>query len=86
MAIMLRFGSKAPADSVTPQSAALAEICALSKCCPSQGVRVPAELFEAAEAEMTEIMRQRGYSDIGRAQMIAERNFLLFGVPVICGD
>lgn len=83
MTVLLRDKSAEPADAISPVARAIAAIAARMH---GDGPVFANKIeFEAAEKEMSALYEARGYSTIQRADL-PQRNFLLFGVPVICSD
>lgn len=82
MTVFLRAGSEAIEDDVTPQVPRLAELTARLTNLP---LCIDRTLYEEAEAEMLSLRKARGYSFIETAQL-PQRNFLLFGTPIVCED
>lgn len=42
--------------------------------------------FEGAKAEMTEVLRSRGWAGPGSCKEITRPNFMLMGVPIVRAD
>lgn len=86
MTVLLRWGTPAPDDHITPMAATLAMLCEAINERPlsirGEPLMVDDGTYAAAETEMLAIRKARGYSDLGRAQL-PNRNFLLFGVPIV---
>ena len=82
MTVLLRFGTEAPIDEITPVSPTLAMLYERINSAHADAIVVDAATYSAAEAEMMAIRKARGYSDVARAHL-SSRNFLLFGVPIV---
>lgn len=87
--VFARFGGGQIADEVTstvPTLAALMDrIGERQPWAVQDELPVDAETFARAEKEMKSVRAKRGYSDLPRADL-PQKNFLLFGVPVVCED
>lgn len=80
--VFIRGGGEPIEDDITPSVPRLAELAGRMTGLP---LCIDRQLYMEAEAEMVEIRRQRGYGWIETASL-PQRNFLLFGIPVVCED
>lgn len=75
-------------DEITPRAQTLAALKHILSTRPlalaTDPITVDHDTFVHAEAELATIMKERGYSSIARRAEISQRNFLFYGVPVIC--
>ncbi len=96
--VFLRSRSAQPADETTPQAQTLADIrrCMLDRppVLQAEPLQIDPRTFDEAEKEMMALLEKRGFMHrdgrnnvvlIQRAD-IPERNFLLFGIPVVCQE
>lgn len=82
MTVFIRSGTAEIEDEVTPQVPRLAE---LTRRLIGLPLCINRALYEEAEAEMLALRKQRGFNWIETAQL-PQRNFLLFGIPIVCED
>jgi hypothetical protein len=82
--VFLRSATKSPEDEVSPVMPTIAMCVRLleQRGFDDEPLTLSEGSYAAAESEMADLYRKRGYSGIARAQ-IPQRNFLLFGVPII---
>lgn len=89
-AILIRDIGGPTDDNVTPQVPHLAALCKAFRDRPlwqqSHPIAVDPDTFAAAEREMIQLRRAQGYNYIAMDGNIRAPNFLLYGVPVICGE
>lgn len=86
MTTFLRFGTDPIPDRISSECPTLAAIQAhiteRTDMMRSDPIYVDEITFIRAEKEMKALREARGYTDLARAH-IAQRNFLLFGVPIV---
>lgn len=89
MTVLLRGATADPGDRLTPSiptlSALTQQIRGRRVLFPGEPVIVDPRTYKAGEDEMIAIYKERGYSTLARAD-IPQRNFILFGVPIVCED
>lgn len=85
MTVFIRASAPEIQDETTPACPTLARLSQKMVDENIAGCVVDQQVYCEAEAEMTHIRKLQGYSDIARAQL-PQRNFLLFGCPIVCGD
>ena len=85
MTVLIRSGSQAPGDEITPSVPTLAGLTARLNCNGGLPICVDRETYVQAESEMVEVRRLRGFSWI-ETSTLPQRNFLLFGIPIVCED
>jgi hypothetical protein len=87
--VLLRGATPDTVDSVTPTvptlSALTQQIIERRVLFPGEPMIVDPRTYKAAEDEMLQVQRTRGYLALSVAN-IPQRNFILFGVPIVCED
>lgn len=85
-AVLLRAATQAAEDTTAAEAPTLARLVEILS---NRRVDTPLIIdpitYEAAETEMKELLRKRGYSEIVPANL-PQRNFRLFGVPIVRED
>lgn len=82
MTVFIRGGTAEIEDRVTPSIPRLAE---LTQRLTGRPLCIDRVIYLEAEAEMLSLRKRRGFNWIETAQ-IPQRNFLLFGIPIVCED
>lgn len=89
MTAFFRFGTEAARDQIEANMPALVEITQRLQQRPNfladRPLCIDAKLFADGEKQMKELRLAQGYSEIARGAL-PQANFLLNGIPIVCGD